>query len=146
MEENSQQHLPQQNESIISNVQAGLARKNSRGVSPSSYTQLPGSGGSGNSSASNIIPIAPGGGSGGVSGNNSSNYSINALANVNKSLATLDAKKEVASALSSNNLEAAALSSSAADNVWQIICVRVLPLFNGEGVKGCVEDLNELVR
>ena len=24
---------------------------------------------------------------------------------------------------------------------WQIICVRVLPLFNGEGVKGYIEDV-----
>ncbi|KAI7876935.1 hypothetical protein K492DRAFT_134704 [Lichtheimia hyalospora FSU 10163] len=31
-------------------------------------------------------------------------------------------------------------------DVWQSLCVRVLPLFNGEGVKGNIEDLNELLR
>ncbi|KAI8391770.1 uncharacterized protein BYT42DRAFT_629788 [Radiomyces spectabilis] len=31
-------------------------------------------------------------------------------------------------------------------DVWQALCVRVLPLFNGEGVKGSIEDLNELLR
>lgn len=30
------------------------------------------------------------------------------------------------------------------DDVWQTICVRVLPLFNGEGLKMAIEDLNEL--
>ncbi|KAI8847433.1 HbrB-like protein, partial [Chytridium lagenaria] len=28
---------------------------------------------------------------------------------------------------------------------WQAICAKVLPLFNGEGLKGSIEDLNELV-
>ncbi|CAM0136197.1 unnamed protein product [Umbelopsis sp. WA50703] len=32
------------------------------------------------------------------------------------------------------------------NDVWQALCVRVLPLFNGEGVKGTIEDLNELLR
>ncbi|ORX93589.1 HbrB-domain-containing protein [Basidiobolus meristosporus CBS 931.73] len=32
------------------------------------------------------------------------------------------------------------------DDKWQTLCVKVLPLFNGEGLKGYVEDLNELVR
>ncbi|KAK4701973.1 hypothetical protein P7C70_g4252, partial [Phenoliferia sp. Uapishka_3] len=31
------------------------------------------------------------------------------------------------------------------DDVWQSVCLRVLPLFNGEGHRGFVEDLNELV-
>ncbi|OAD80457.1 hypothetical protein PHYBLDRAFT_61508 [Phycomyces blakesleeanus NRRL 1555(-)] len=31
-------------------------------------------------------------------------------------------------------------------DVWQTFCVRVLPLFNGEGVQGSIEDLNELLR
>ncbi|KAK4052385.1 hypothetical protein OIV83_002187 [Microbotryomycetes sp. JL201] len=31
------------------------------------------------------------------------------------------------------------------DDVWQTVCVRVLPLFNGEGIRGFVEDLNDLV-
>ncbi|BGP02009.1 HbrB [Rhodotorula toruloides ATCC 204091] len=31
------------------------------------------------------------------------------------------------------------------DDVWQQVCVRVLPLFNGEGMRGYVEELNELV-
>ncbi|CAG8509540.1 8298_t:CDS:2 [Acaulospora morrowiae] len=29
---------------------------------------------------------------------------------------------------------------------WSTIVVKVLPLFNGEGLKACIEDLNELVR
>ncbi|KAI8344325.1 HbrB-like-domain-containing protein [Chlamydoabsidia padenii] len=32
------------------------------------------------------------------------------------------------------------------DSVWQALCVRVLPLFNGEGVQGAVEDMNDLLR
>ncbi|KAI8813722.1 HbrB-like-domain-containing protein [Cladochytrium replicatum] len=32
------------------------------------------------------------------------------------------------------------------DNVWQTIVTKVIPLFNGEGIKGSIEDLNELVR
>ncbi|KAF7728528.1 hypothetical protein EC973_005932 [Apophysomyces ossiformis] len=31
-------------------------------------------------------------------------------------------------------------------DVWQTLCVCVLPLFNGEGVQGTIEDLNELLR
>ncbi|ORY75964.1 HbrB-like-domain-containing protein [Leucosporidium creatinivorum] len=31
------------------------------------------------------------------------------------------------------------------DDVWQAVCVRVLPLYNGEGVRGYVEELCELV-
>ncbi|GAA6046973.1 hypothetical protein JCM3770_003458 [Rhodotorula araucariae] len=31
------------------------------------------------------------------------------------------------------------------DDVWQQVCVRILPLFNGEGIRGFVEDLNALV-
>ncbi|KAJ3109834.1 hypothetical protein HDU97_000064 [Phlyctochytrium planicorne] len=31
------------------------------------------------------------------------------------------------------------------DTAWQAICAKVLPLFNGEGLKGSIEDLNELV-
>ncbi|GAA5897456.1 HbrB domain-containing protein [Sporobolomyces salmoneus] len=31
------------------------------------------------------------------------------------------------------------------DDVWQSVCVKVLPLFNGEGIRGFVEDLNDLV-
>ncbi|KAN0061755.1 hypothetical protein ACQY0O_005747 [Thecaphora frezii] len=32
-----------------------------------------------------------------------------------------------------------------ASDVWQSICVRVLPLFNGEGLRSNIEDLNDLV-
>jgi hypothetical protein len=35
---------------------------------------------------------------------------------------------------------------SGSDTAWQALCTRVLPLFNGEGLKGCMEDLNDLVR
>lgn len=31
-------------------------------------------------------------------------------------------------------------------DAWQSLCVRVLPLFNGEGVQGAIEDLNDLLR
>ncbi|KAI8378727.1 HbrB-like-domain-containing protein [Choanephora cucurbitarum] len=31
-------------------------------------------------------------------------------------------------------------------DAWQTLCVRVLPLFNGEGVQGAIEELNELLR
>jgi hypothetical protein len=31
-------------------------------------------------------------------------------------------------------------------DAWQTLCIRVLPLFNGEGVQGAIEDLNELLR
>jgi hypothetical protein len=34
----------------------------------------------------------------------------------------------------------------AQSNRWHTICVKVLPLFNGEGLKMPIEDLNELVR
>ncbi|KAL9545737.1 hypothetical protein MBANPS3_007009 [Mucor bainieri] len=37
-------------------------------------------------------------------------------------------------------------ASSAQGDAWQTLCVRVLPLFNGEGVQGAIEDLNELLR
>ncbi|GAA5843028.1 hypothetical protein JCM9279_001834 [Rhodotorula babjevae] len=36
-------------------------------------------------------------------------------------------------------------SASSVDDAWQQVCVRVLPLFNGEGIRGFVEDLNALV-
>ena len=31
------------------------------------------------------------------------------------------------------------------ENIWQSIWTKVLPLFNGEGLKGSMEDLNDLV-
>lgn len=31
-------------------------------------------------------------------------------------------------------------------DIWPSLCVRVLPLFNGEGVQGNIEDLNEMLR
>ncbi|GAA5823185.1 hypothetical protein JCM11251_007514 [Rhodosporidiobolus azoricus] len=42
---------------------------------------------------------------------------------------------------------AAALESGTEqiDDEWQQVCVKVLPLFNGEGIRGFVEDLNDLV-
>ncbi|KAI5481398.1 HbrB-like family protein [Pseudohyphozyma bogoriensis] len=36
-------------------------------------------------------------------------------------------------------------SSRPLDDVWQSVCVKVLPIFNGEGNRNFVEDLNELV-
>ncbi|GJJ76306.1 hypothetical protein EMPS_08665 [Entomortierella parvispora] len=32
------------------------------------------------------------------------------------------------------------------EDVWQALCIKVLTLFNGQGLTGAVEDLNELVR
>ena len=45
------------------------------------------------------------------------------------------------------NTVAAALETDVKgiSDAWQAICVRVLPLFNGEGLRGYVEDLNDLV-
>ncbi|SAM02873.1 hypothetical protein [Absidia glauca] len=37
-------------------------------------------------------------------------------------------------------------STNSNDTLWQALCVRVLPLFNGEGVQGAVEDMNDLLR
>ncbi|KAI8643653.1 hypothetical protein BD408DRAFT_342030 [Parasitella parasitica] len=34
--------------------------------------------------------------------------------------------------------------NTAQGDAWQTLCVRVLPLFNGEGVQGTIEDLNDL--
>lgn len=39
-----------------------------------------------------------------------------------------------------------ATSNASSDTLWQAFCVRVLPLFNGEGVQGAVEDMNDLLR
>lgn len=41
---------------------------------------------------------------------------------------------------------AASIAPPPSGDVWQTLCVRVLPLFNGEGVQGNIEDLNELLR
>lgn len=38
------------------------------------------------------------------------------------------------------------ISNTMQGDAWQTLCVRVLPLFNGEGVQGAIEDLNELLR
>ncbi|KAI9003154.1 HbrB-like-domain-containing protein [Gaertneriomyces semiglobifer] len=56
------------------------------------------------------------------------------VSNINRSLSALDVKlaKEV-------NLE------GIRGNVWQQLCVKILPLFNGQGLKGHIEDLNEMV-
>ncbi|KAI7900052.1 HbrB-like-domain-containing protein [Cokeromyces recurvatus] len=37
-------------------------------------------------------------------------------------------------------------TTTAQGDTWQTLCVRVLPLFNGEGVQSSIEDLNELLR
>ncbi|GAA5986126.1 hypothetical protein JCM10908_006421 [Rhodotorula pacifica] len=47
--------------------------------------------------------------------------------------------RNVAAALDPN------LQTRQTDDVWQQVCIRVLPLFNGEGIRGFIEDLNELV-
>ena len=45
-----------------------------------------------------------------------------------------------------NNVPQASLTSTIQGDAWQTLCVRVLPLFNGEGVQGAIEDLNDLLR
>lgn len=40
----------------------------------------------------------------------------------------------------------ATFPTSAQGDAWQTLCVKVLPLFNGEGVQGSIEDLNDLLR
>jgi hypothetical protein len=37
-------------------------------------------------------------------------------------------------------------ASQQSEQIWLDIKQRVLPLFNGEGLKGAIEDLNDLVR
>ncbi|KAJ3047591.1 hypothetical protein HK097_011402 [Rhizophlyctis rosea] len=66
-------------------------------------------------------------------------FSQSSLANVSKSLATLDAAK----VLSSMGLPDVLGN---VDNGWQVVCVKTLPLFNGGRLKGRVEDLNGAVR
>ena len=34
----------------------------------------------------------------------------------------------------------------ATEDVWRDLCIRVLTLFNGQGLAGTIEDLNDLVR
>ncbi|KAI1321630.1 hypothetical protein EDD11_003110 [Mortierella claussenii] len=36
--------------------------------------------------------------------------------------------------------------SHATEDVWQALCIKVLTLFNGQGLTGAIEDLNDLVR
>ncbi|KAL1922591.1 uncharacterized protein VTP21DRAFT_10130 [Calcarisporiella thermophila] len=60
-----------------------------------------------------------------------------ASATLQKSLWTLDAK------VMAREMERFA---ELQDDAWQSLCVKVLPLFNGEGIKGSIEDLNNLVR
>ncbi|KAI9277835.1 hypothetical protein BY458DRAFT_432523 [Sporodiniella umbellata] len=45
--------------------------------------------------------------------------------------------------VNSNN---STMFTSSQEDAWQTLCVRILPLFNGEGVQGSIEDLNELLR
>ncbi|KAI8977427.1 hypothetical protein BDF20DRAFT_820570 [Mycotypha africana] len=45
-----------------------------------------------------------------------------------------------------NNASMYQVANSSQGDDWQTLCVRVLPLFNGEGVQGSIEDLNELLR
>ncbi|CAO3611867.1 unnamed protein product [Cunninghamella blakesleeana] len=44
------------------------------------------------------------------------------------------------SGIASNN------NNSSSDSLWQSLCVRVLPLFNGEGVQCPIEELNDILR
>ncbi|KAJ3092972.1 hypothetical protein HK102_013762 [Quaeritorhiza haematococci] len=80
-----------------------------------------------NMSPSTLQPASPG---------VSSSFSYTSFANINKSLSNLDAK---------NMAREVSQEQTHTDNIWQTICVKVLPLFNGEGLKGCIEDLNDLV-
>ncbi|TPX68551.1 hypothetical protein SpCBS45565_g02995 [Spizellomyces sp. 'palustris'] len=66
----------------------------------------------------------------------SPSYSHTSVSNINKSLSTLDAQKI------SKDIAA---DSTIRGSAWQTLCVKVLPLFNGQGLKGHMEDMNELV-
>ncbi|KAJ3162041.1 hypothetical protein HDU86_005739 [Geranomyces michiganensis] len=46
--------------------------------------------------------------------------------------------------LSATNRETAAGATTRA-NAWQALCTKVLPLFNGQGLRGHMEDMNDLV-
>ncbi|KAK9768834.1 hypothetical protein K7432_000169 [Basidiobolus ranarum] len=64
---------------------------------------------------------------------------INSAHAISKSLMSLDARTMTREMSMSGDVYVQ-------DDKWQTLCVKVLPLFNGEGLKGYVEDLNELVR
>ncbi|CAO3686711.1 unnamed protein product [Rhizopus stolonifer] len=48
--------------------------------------------------------------------------------------------------VNNNNNCNSSMFTSSQEDAWQTLCVRILPLFNGEGVQGSIEDLNELLR
>jgi len=58
-------------------------------------------------------------------------------ANILKSISELDS--------ASLNKEISYSETTVKDN-WHLICIKVLPLFNGQGLQDYIEDLNELVR
>ncbi|KAI7855135.1 hypothetical protein BDC45DRAFT_109752 [Circinella umbellata] len=74
---------------------------------------------------------------GSVSSITVNNNAANAVGGTSASVVAAAAAASVASPSSISNPQG---------DVWQSLCVRVLPLFNGEGVKGNIEDLNELLR
>jgi len=63
--------------------------------------------------------------------------SATSSANILKSISELDS--------ASMNKDINYSETNIKDN-WHIICIKVLPLFNGQGLQDYIEDLNELVR
>jgi len=62
---------------------------------------------------------------------------VAASANILKSISELDS--------ASLNKDINYAETNVKDN-WHIICIKVLPLFNGQGLQDYIEDLNELVK
>ena len=62
-----------------------------------------------------------------------------------KSLSSLDARV-VTREITKDLTRDFGNTDGSSQDVWQTLCIKVLPLFNGEGIKGAIEDLNELVR
>ncbi|TPX57245.1 hypothetical protein PhCBS80983_g03969 [Powellomyces hirtus] len=74
-------------------------------------------------------------------------FSSSTVSGISKSISTLEVGRTAASlSAPANSLprETAAEATNRA-NAWQTLCVRVLPLFNGQGLKGHMEDMNDLV-
>ncbi|GAA5876610.1 hypothetical protein JCM3774_005999 [Rhodotorula dairenensis] len=84
-----------------------------------------------------------------LAGNNNTNqhHVISGSATASPALSPVPQLRALES-YSARNVAAAldpALQTRSTDDVWQQVCIRVLPLFNGEGIRGFLEELNELV-
>ncbi|KAJ3147165.1 hypothetical protein HDU89_005762 [Geranomyces variabilis] len=99
-----------------------------------STVEVPAAGGSGSGSGGGGSFSGSGGGSGGGGGGSGSGSGGGGTSVGNRTQASL----------SIVNRETAAGAMSRA-NAWQALCTKVLPLFNGQGLRGHMEDMNELV-